>query len=149
MTQRPNACPCRRRFIQLTVLGSAAAAAGALLSGCGAYEVDTLSEDVDIDLTLYPELESAGDTALVDLEQLGLPLAVTRTGPGEEDFLVTSTECNHRGCGVERSGEGWKCPCHGATFALDGALRKGPATSGLIRYDFIVEEGVMTVLAAD
>lgn len=41
---------------------------------------------------------------------------------GDADFRVLSGRCTHLGCGVTWRGEGFGCPCHGATFARDGAL---------------------------
>lgn len=51
---------------------------------------------------------------------------VERTG--DADYRVLSGRCPHLGCGVTWQGEGFACPCHGATFARDGAL--GPARDG-------------------
>ena len=41
--------------------------------------------------------------------------------------------CPHQGCPVSfvSPNDGFACPCHGSTFAADGSLRNGPATSGL------------------
>ncbi len=102
-------CPCRRRFLILS--GAGAAALGLAATGCDPYELDRLLEDVDIELAAHPELEIIGETAMIELEQLSLPLAVTRTGPDEADFIVTGTECSRRGCGVGRSGDGSTARC--------------------------------------
>lgn len=131
--------PCRR-----TVLTSGLAAAVSLpLLGCSEHDVDVLGEDVDIDLRDYPDLQEVGATVFVEVEQLAHPLAVTRSE--DDEFIVTGTECNHNGCGVQRRGEGFVCPCHGARFDLNGALRKGPATQGLVAYDHEVNEDILTV----
>ena len=41
--------------------------------------------------------------------------------------------CPHQGCPVTfvSPSDGFHCPCHGSTFAADGSLISGPATSGL------------------
>ncbi len=136
-------CLSRRTFIGRT---SAALALPVLSSGCADHDVDRLVEDVQIDLSAHPQLQTVGETVMVDVEMLALPLAITRVGDEPDALLVNGTECNHRGCGVQRSGEGFRCPCHGAKFDIDGALRSGPATEGLIAYDFeLSEDGVLTV----
>ena len=136
-------CLSRRAFLGTT---SGAVALTVVSSGCGAHDVDRLAEDVQIDLAAYPELATVGETVMVEVDMLALPLAITRIGDDVDALLVNGTECNHRGCGVERDGEGFRCPCHGAEFDLDGELRKGPATEGLVAYDFEVsEDGILTV----
>jgi menaquinol-cytochrome c reductase iron-sulfur subunit len=56
----------------------------------------------------------------------------------EEDRLrALSAECTHLGCTVDRvaedvpegegAGGGFRCPCHGSTFAADGTNLAGPA----------------------
>jgi len=48
--------------------------------------------------------------------------------------LGLSSRCPHLGCRVDRVQDGeLVCPCHGSRFALDGALRQGPAAEGLQR----------------
>ena len=139
-------CPrlARRRFI---VIGSAGVVTAGLTTGCSGNTVDALAEDVEIRLADYPRLANVDETVLIDLDSIALPIAVTRTGANDE-FVVTGTECNHQGCQVGRNGNGWVCPCHGAAFALDGALQRGPATNNLTQYDYEVDEtGVMTIFA--
>ena len=134
----------RRRF--LVYAGCSAACSALPATGCGSHDVDRLAEDVEVDLADHPELEELDQTVMLELDQLDLPLAITRIDPeGDAPFVITGTECNHRGCGVQRSGDGFRCPCHGARFDLDGSLDKGPATEDLVMYDYEVEDGVLTI----
>lgn len=46
----------------------------------------------------------------------------------EEDHLrALSAVCTHLGCTVDRTEEGFRCPCHGSAFAADGTNLTGPA----------------------
>jgi menaquinol-cytochrome c reductase iron-sulfur subunit len=49
------------------------------------------------------------------------------------DAAVTafSATCPHLGCSVDGAKDGFACPCHGSSFALDGRVRGGPAPRGL------------------
>jgi Rieske Fe-S protein len=129
----------RRHFLRIVggvTLGCA--------SGCG-QDVDVLSEDVEIELADHPELAEVDRTVKIDVG-LRRPIAVTRLG--DADFLVTSTECTHQNCEVERVGDEWHCPCHGSRFALEGDLEAGPAKRALTVYDWELDQaaGVLTVL---
>ncbi len=117
--------------------------------GCRSGEVDRLADDVEVDLTEYPALQTVGETVTIDVDELALPLAITRRAEGgdADAFIVTGTECNHANCGVVRKGDGWHCPCHGSSFALDGRLLEGPATESLASYEYEIEGDVMTVFA--
>lgn len=132
----------RRRFLVL----SGAAAALPRLVGCGGGggDVDVLTADFDLQLSDHPQLAEIGNTAFVDAG-LSRPLAVTLTAPGE--YIVTATECTHQGCGVQRSGDGFSCPCHGSRFALDGSVERGPASDPLPLYDWVVNGDVLTIKA--
>jgi thiosulfate dehydrogenase [quinone] large subunit len=48
-------------------------------------------------------------------------------------YTAYDAVCPHQGCPVSfvSPSDGFVCPCHGSTFASDGSLRSGPATSGL------------------
>jgi menaquinol-cytochrome c reductase iron-sulfur subunit len=48
-----------------------------------------------------------------------------------EAVTAFSAVCPHLGCSVDASEDGFACPCHGSAFALDGAVRHGPAPRGL------------------
>ena len=91
----------------------------------------------------HADLATEGKTVKIDA---GLPcaIAVTRTGPNDE-FQVTGTQCTHQGCCINRSGDGWQCPCHGARFDIDGTVTGGPAKKDLSVYDYEIVAGVMTI----
>jgi cytochrome b6-f complex iron-sulfur subunit len=130
----------RRVFLRvLAVTGTT------LGTGCGdASRVDTLSEDLEIDLVDFPDLADIDNTVLVDAG-LRLPIAITRIGDAE--FIVTGTECDHEHCGVKRNTDGWYCPCHGSRFDLDGTKTRGPAKGGLTVYEWLLEGDLLTILA--
>jgi cytochrome b6-f complex iron-sulfur subunit len=46
-------------------------------------------------------------------------------------LYAVSTRCTHLGCSLRVEAEGFACPCHGARFTLEGAVRNGPAPSPL------------------
>lgn len=52
-------------------------------------------------------------------------------------FLVLSAVCTHSGCTVRYAAATTDilCPCHGSTFALDGAVTNGPADAPLATYE--------------
>jgi cytochrome b6-f complex iron-sulfur subunit len=58
----------------------------------------------------------------------GRAVAIFRDADG---VFAISTVCTHLGCIVKTQAEGFSCPCHGSTFAIDGAVTKGPAPKAL------------------
>jgi nitrite reductase/ring-hydroxylating ferredoxin subunit len=78
----------------------------------------------------------------------------TRPGTGYlvragDRVIALDATCTHAGCAVRfRGGAGadaFLCPCHGGTFALDGAPRKSPVTRPLARFETRVEDGHVKV----
>jgi cytochrome b6-f complex iron-sulfur subunit len=132
----------RRTFMGACTACALAVPGVALFSSCA---VQRLQSDLPVDLTQFPELATEGETVLVDAG-LRQPIAITRIGPGESDYRVLGTECNHLNCGVNTSATGFDCPCHGSKFAADGTLLEGPATADLPRYDFVVNGQAMVIL---
>ncbi len=45
---------------------------------------------------------------------------VVKHGKGERDLRVFTTICPHLGCSINTGDQGFACPCHGATFRLNG-----------------------------
>lgn len=57
---------------------------------------------------------------------------IVLTQPKAGEFTGLSAVCPHAGCTVSKvDGAQLKCPCHGSTFGLDGAVITGPATRPL------------------
>jgi thiosulfate dehydrogenase (quinone) large subunit len=59
------------------------------------------------------------------------PAWVLQLTPGA--FTAYDAVCPHQGCPVTfvSPSDGFRCPCHGSTFAANGSLTNGPATRGL------------------
>jgi cytochrome b6-f complex iron-sulfur subunit len=49
----------------------------------------------------------------------------------EAGLYALSAECTHLGCKVAEADLGFKCPCHGSRFGLNGAILNGPAAEPL------------------
>ncbi|QXJ20023.1 Rieske (2Fe-2S) protein [Actinomadura graeca] len=73
---------------------------------------------------------------------------VVVTQPSQGSFKAFTAVCPHQGCTVGTvSGGLIKCPCHGSEFAIaDGAVRHGPAESGLKEYPVRTEGGGIVIL---
>ena len=83
------------------------------------------------------------------------PLLSTDTteyyGAGDTLFVTESTRdraisltCTHQGCSVNKAvmanGEGFVCPCHGATYDGDGQVVSGPAQENLAQFKVLKRE---------
>lgn len=54
-------------------------------------------------------------------------------------FYAVTSVCTHQGCDVAASGAGYRCPCHGATFARDGTSPTSPASRPLRNYAVCID----------
>lgn len=63
----------------------------------------------------------------------GQPAFVCQASAGS--FTALSAICTHQGCAVQwlQSAQHFQCPCHGARFALNGSVQRGPAGAPLQR----------------
>jgi carotenoid phi-ring synthase / carotenoid chi-ring synthase len=67
--------------------------------------------------------------------------------PGGKEAV--SLTCTHQGCTVHSEEDGkFHCPCHGAMFAADGAVKGGPAKRDLARFRVMGHEGDRLQLVA-
>jgi len=65
---------------------------------------------------------------------------------GNNNFNAFSESCTHAGTAVNFTGTLFNCPNHGAEFSSStGAVTRGPATSGLKKYNVAVSGTVITI----
>ncbi len=70
------------------------------------------------------------------LEYFGAADEVFAVASGSKEAV--SLTCTHQGCTVKMADDGkFHCPCHGAVFAADGKVLKGPAERDLAKFDII------------
>jgi cytochrome b6-f complex iron-sulfur subunit len=117
----------RRGFFQLT-LGWLAAAFAVSASTVGA--VHFLVPNVLFEPSLLfkagkPEDYPDGSVTFLEDERVFL----VRQG---NTFRCLSAICTHLGCTVNRTGQGYDCPCHGSIFDDQGTVKSGPAPRSLI-----------------
>jgi nitrite reductase/ring-hydroxylating ferredoxin subunit/uncharacterized membrane protein len=141
----------RRRGVALSALGYGVASFSAWLGGHLSF-----AKGVGVNQTAFEELPSEW-TPVLDESRLqegeptgaradGLGVVLVRRG-GRVHALAD--RCSHRGCSLHKgtlNDDGTlTCPCHGSTFALDGSLVKGPATSPQPAFDVRSNEGRLEV----
>ena len=51
-----------------------------------------------------------------------------------EGIRAVSAVCTHLGCILEKSTDGFECPCHGSCYDLNGEVLSGPAPRDLSWY---------------
>ena len=47
---------------------------------------------------------------------------------------AVSSNCTHLGCAIEKTREGFQCPCHGSVYNKNGRVISGPALKDLSWY---------------
>ncbi|MBQ0854132.1 Rieske (2Fe-2S) protein [Streptomyces sp. NPDC057621] len=131
---QPAPALCRRTV--LAALGGAGLAAA--LTACGGS--DDSSSGTSSNSSSDASTGSAGGTALAkttDIPEGGGKVfadqSVVVTQPTAGEFKAFSTVCPHQQQRVNSVDNGLiTCPAHGSQFSVaDGAVKKGPATSGL------------------
>ncbi|MCX4232134.1 Rieske (2Fe-2S) protein [Streptomyces sp. NPDC020707] len=131
---QPAPALCRRTL--LAALGGAGLAA--TLTACGGS--DDKSSDSSSNSSSDASTGSAGGAALAkttDIPEGGGKIfadqSVVVTQPTAGEFKAFSTVCPHQQQRVNSVDNGViTCPAHGSQFSVtDGAVKKGPATSGL------------------
>ena len=113
--------PSRRDFIKMTTTGLLGTAG---LIGLGGllrfltFEAEPSAKTV-FELgsgTKYPP----GTRTVLD----DVPAVLIST---EKGFTALSLVCSHLGCTVEQAQDGFRCPCHGSRYGVEGSLQRGPA----------------------
>jgi Rieske Fe-S protein len=133
----------RRAFI----CAGAAVAALTALPAVAATGVKTLKNGKTvIDLAANNTLTEVGGLIELSIKKYG-KVAVVRTSKSIKGFSVINLACPHAGVLVSKSNEGWSCnpPGHGSVFALNGALKFGPAASPLKSIKFTATSKALTI----
>ena len=133
----------RRAFI----CAGAAVAALTALPAVAATGVKTLKNGKTvIDLAANKTLTEVGGLIEFSIKKYG-KVAVVRTSKSANGFSVINLACPHAGVLVSKSSEGWSCnpPGHGSVFALNGALKVGPASSPLKSIKFTATSKALTI----
>jgi Rieske Fe-S protein len=81
------------------------------------------------------------DGWLTMLRELGAAWLVRTPG----GISALSAICPHLGCGVERFGSGYFCPCHESKFDALGERKSGPSPRGLDALAVRIEKGRVLV----
>ena len=66
----------------------------------------------------------------------------------DEEYLASLMKCTHQKCTTEVLNNAYICPCHGAKFAINGEVLKGPAEKNLQTFKTRVDEGNIYVSIA-
>ena len=133
----------RRSFI----CASAAVAALSISPAVAASGVKTIGGKTQIDLKLNSALAAVGGVVELSIKKYG-KVAVVRTSKSANGFSVFRLSCPHEGVTVKQDGSGgWICnpPGHGAQFALNGAVKVGPANSALKALNFTATSKALTI----
>ena len=133
----------RRAFI----CAGAAVAALTALPAVAATGVKTLKNGKTvIDLAANKTLTEVGGLIELSIKKYG-KVAVVRTSKSANGFSVINLACPHAGVLVSKSSEGWSCnpPGHGSVFALNGALKVGPASAPLKSIKFTATSKALTI----
>lgn len=125
----------------------AAAAAGALLPGCGSPYSGSVAPSgnrVVIPLSQFPQLGSPGGAAVIDVTG-SFPIVVVRTAA--DAAAAVSATCTHEYCILDyaASRQMVHCGCHDALFQLDGSIVRGPVDVPLPSYAATVSADAITV----
>jgi cytochrome b6-f complex iron-sulfur subunit len=131
----------RKDFMKQVGLGFGAIMLMNCLQSCGETEIpdpnpvggNSNKVDVSINITdmAYRNLQNKGGFVVLNEQKI----IVARTN--DDAWLAVSSVCTHEGTTIAYrvSSNDFKCPRHDAEFTSAGAVKKGPATSPLKKYN--------------
>lgn len=119
----------RRRFLALVGWGTIATVGGAL----GAAMLGYLYPNA---LKIPPSLFSLGrpEDVLASEGRVFLPKQKVFLEVSRGRVRCMTAICTHLGCTVNAVETGYRCPCHGSTYDLNGKNTGGPAPHPLVYY---------------
>ncbi|HRP55904.1 ubiquinol-cytochrome c reductase iron-sulfur subunit [Agriterribacter sp.] len=140
----------RRDFLHDIGQATVAICAGSLLAACSKSSDNNVTPPPSggggnalITANLNSELASVGSS-----KTSGSVIVIrTATGNVPASFVALSLICTHMQCTVnyDAGAGGFKCPCHGSEYDLNGGVTMGPAPSSLKKYTVAVSNNTLTV----
>ncbi len=123
----------RRKFIKTICVASAIGTS--VLSGCKSTQV--LVQGMRKDNDIYVPLAEFDLKKTINVAYENSAIGVTQLE--DDNYVAVLLKCTHMGCAVasEKINDtqaGFVCPCHGAKFAADGEVLKGPAEKNLTQF---------------
>jgi len=135
----------RRDFLKTSL--KSIAVGSIAIGAIGGFDVKKLIAETESDSSIsapkvlnlsdYPDLASVGGSIMIGKTY------VEKTGNGK--FLALNTLCTHKRCDVDKTDEGFECPCHGSTYSKTGKVTNGPATKNLKSYKTTYKESENTL----
>jgi Rieske Fe-S protein len=129
----------RREFVGLAASGVFGAACASLVT----TPVTPEAGKIRLVVRNHPNLDQPGGSLKIRPEGTSETLYVLAVDGGS--FVVVSPVCKHQGCTVGIEGQRLVCPCHGSTYARDGAVLRGPTQAPLDRYDAHFADGILLI----
>ena len=152
----------RREFVKTAGLAGAgilfASTTSTLLTGCASItyvsQATRISKDaylivdnyVDVKLAQVSDLASVGGSATIEDPELENYLLIARTSQNE--YVVVSSECTHRGkaLGYDHENNRFQCSSLGSSkFRLDGTVIEGPAEKPLKVYNSFIAQDLLMI----
>jgi Rieske Fe-S protein len=137
--------PDRRAFLGQVAAGACGLALCGATAGCatlnpGARLFEARAAGGRIGLGPLADLAIGGQIKLVSPDLPG-PVLVARVT--EDEVRAVSITCTHMGSELKLVADQrrFKCTNHGAEFAYDGTVLRGPASNPVAAYDVAHEEG--------
>ncbi|MDB9374272.1 FAD-dependent oxidoreductase [Nodularia sphaerocarpa] len=117
---------------------------GKILTGATVSEIPAVDGQID-SLKYYLGSDSNNVPFWVKRNAIITDEKVEYFGAADQVFAVAadsksaiSLTCTHQGCTVKPAADGnFHCPCHGAVFAADGKVVKGPAQRDLPKFEIV------------
>lgn len=139
----------RRKFISDLSQVTAVFCTGAYLAACSKSDDNNANPggggggNSRLTANLNSELTAVGSS------KISGSVIVVRTAAGNVvgSFVALSLICTHQGCtvGFDSVTTGFKCPCHGSEYNINGVVTQGPAPQALTKYNISITNNVLTV----
>ena len=139
----------RRDFLHDISQATVAICAGSLLAACSKSSDNNVTPPPPggggalVTANLNSELTSVGSSKTAG------SVIVIRTAAGNvaASFVALSLVCTHQQCTVnyDAGANGFKCPCHGSEYNINGGVTLGPAPSSLRKYTVAINNNTLTV----